>query len=220
MRSGQQLSKAAFIMWMASSGTRSSITARLCKARCTPQESPVRIVTIRIRESFTKTVMASARSATHQKSLTVLRTTIIQWVVPAPSAHRVICRRRPTWGSTPGMIIRCASPGPTERSTSGRPTLATNAIRINRPVGHATRSILGILHRSPDSRISPRRLTWQIGRRPVRKRHWPKWQAISIRPESLRPVLWRAWRDFPPLRHSRLPLEALRLKMPRSVLLR
>ena len=148
--------KMAYIMWMASSATRSITTDLSSRVACMQQASPARTVITLIQGSCAKQEICSAGSATPPSDSTSVRIAATRRIQRARSASPAICQPPPTWASTLAAIIQFAFLAPIGRSCWERPTRAINAIQTEAPNGPRMPSTLGILRRSRDSKISPK----------------------------------------------------------------
>ena len=101
-----------------SSRTRSTSTARSCRAGCTPPASPAPTATMRTARSYAAsptTRARCARAATCRRRSPHRRTIIIPRALPAPAASPATCPSAPTWWSTGVTITASAFPVPTCR---------------------------------------------------------------------------------------------------------
>ena len=95
--------------------TRSTITARSSRARCSRPASPAAIATSRTAPSFARPATASAANATPLTNMPRPRTTVTRQQAPRLPVRPATCRRAPTWWSTGGTTTASASRAPTCR---------------------------------------------------------------------------------------------------------
>ena len=129
-------SPAGSIMPTGRCSTRSTITARSSRARCSRPASPAAIATSRTAPSFARPgdgVCLQCHSA--GQICGRRRTTITKAQARRRPARRVTCRRAPTWWSIGGTTTACGFRGRTCRRSSARPMPATIATPTSRRNG-------------------------------------------------------------------------------------